>query len=398
VSFGNQFLKGFFGSDYLKDYTHASKTFRDGGYELAPRLKFLYYTQFSLNTAGIPRLSQILDKNDFSDIGLMVKSVDLPRFQFEVDVKNQYNRKRLVQTEVIYQPVTITFHDDGSDLIRQMWYNYFSYYYKDPTKSYRDVPTFDGTSGSIGNTSGDKGKYSVRDTYEPFLEANDWGYVGESYTDGTGAIPSGGKPRFFNDITIYGFNQHNFVAYVLINPLIESFTHDTYNYAESGGTMENQMSVRYEAVKYYSGVLDGGYPDQNVPFNDPSRYDTQASPLSRPGNQSVLGTGGLIDQIAGTIVDIQKGDIIGAVQRAGATYETFKDKNLQSIIKNEGRAVLQDIVRNPAQNADFFFPKSPGQNDPTAGQTNQPKRSSATSLNEINQIGVNAPTPPTGKL
>ena len=389
MSFGNNFLKGFFGNDYLKDYTHASKTFRDGGYELAPRLKFLYYTRFNLNTTGIPRLNEILSKNDVSDIGLMAKSVDLPQFSFDVDIQNQYNRKRLVQTGVNYDPVTIRLHDDGSDLIRQMWYNYFSYYYKDPTKGYRDVPAFNGSSGSLGNQSTDKGLYNERDTYLPFTEQNDWGYIGESYTDGTGAVPSGGKPRFFNDITIYGFNQHNFVAYVLINPLITSFNHDTYNYTESGGTMENRMIIRYESVKYYSGVLSGTYPDQNAHgFADPSRYDTEASPLTRPGAQSILGVGGLIDQIAGTITDLQAGDIIGAVQRAGATYGTFKDKNLQSIIRNEGRAVLQDIIRNPGQNADFFFPKSPGQNGPTAGQTNEPKRSSATAFN----------TPPRGNL
>ena len=388
MSFGNNFLKGFFGNDYLKDYTHASKTFRDGGYELAPRYKFLYYVRFNLNTTGIPRLNSILSKNDQSDIGLMAKAVDLPQFTFDVDVQNQYNRKRLVQTAVNYRPISMILHDDGSDLVRQMWYNYFSYYYKDATKGYRDVPTFDGTSGSIGDSSGNKGNYSVRDTYESFTIENDWGYIGESYTDGTGAVPSGGKPRFFNDITIYGFNQHSYAAYVLINPLIQEFNHDTYSYAESNSTMENRMTLAYESVKYYSGVLSGTYPDQNVEgFADPSRYDTIPSPLTRPGAQSVLGVGGLIDQIAGSINDLSKGDVLGAVQRAGATYQTFKDKNLQSIIKNEGRAVLQDILRNPTQNKDFFFPKQPGQNDATAGQSNT-QRSSAATFN----------TPPRGNL
>jgi hypothetical protein len=54
---------------------------------------------------------------------------------------------------------------------------------------------------------------------------NDWGYIGESYYDGTNA-PSG-KPPFFKDISIYGFNQHKFVEYVLINPLISQWDHDT---------------------------------------------------------------------------------------------------------------------------------------------------------------------------
>ena len=278
-------------------------------------------------------------------------------------------------------------HDDNSDLVRTLWYNYYSYYYKDPTKGYRDVPTFNGTSGSLNNESSDKGNYAIRDTYEPFNSQSDWGYIGESYTDGTGALPAGGKPRFFNDITIYGFNQHQYVAYVLINPLITTFEHDTYDYAQSDTTMQSTMTLNYESVKQYSGQLDGGYPDANVPFNDPSRYDTRPSPLQRPGAQSVLGVGGLIDQIAGSIKDLQEGDILGAVQRVGATYQTFKDKNIQSVIKNEGRAVLQDILRNPTQNAEFFFPKQPGNSNPTAGQTNQ-LRSSDDQITKV----------PTGKL
>jgi hypothetical protein len=60
------------------------------------------------------------------------------------DVLNQYNRKRIVQKKIEYQPVQIEFHDDGGDLIRTLWYNYFSYYYKDPSQKYGNqnpVPT-----------------------------------------------------------------------------------------------------------------------------------------------------------------------------------------------------------------------------------------------------------------
>ena len=43
MAFGQDFLNTFFGNDFLKDYTHASKTFRTNGYENAPRLKFLFH-------------------------------------------------------------------------------------------------------------------------------------------------------------------------------------------------------------------------------------------------------------------------------------------------------------------------------------------------------------------
>ena len=39
----------FFGSDFLRDYTHASKTFRPDAYQNAPNFKFLFHVYFELN-------------------------------------------------------------------------------------------------------------------------------------------------------------------------------------------------------------------------------------------------------------------------------------------------------------------------------------------------------------
>ena len=55
MAFGEDFLKGFFGSDFLKDYTHASKTFRSDNGALAPRRKFLFHVVFNLNVQQIPQ-------------------------------------------------------------------------------------------------------------------------------------------------------------------------------------------------------------------------------------------------------------------------------------------------------------------------------------------------------
>ena len=147
MSFGQDFLKGFIGDNGLRDYTHASKTFRTNGYELKPRFKFLFHTFFNLNTTGIPALASAFQNGDQASIGLSVKTVDLPSYQVNVDTLNQYNRKRLVQSKIEYNPVTITFHDTGSDLIRDLWYMYYSYYYKDPVQKYEGVAN---TSGKIG--------------------------------------------------------------------------------------------------------------------------------------------------------------------------------------------------------------------------------------------------------
>jgi hypothetical protein len=366
MAFGQDFLKTFFGNDYLKDYTHASKTFRSNGYENSPRLKFLFHVYFNINTE-IPPLRQIYGAGESKVLGLLVKNVELPKYQIDVETLNQYNRKRLVQKKINYQPVRVGFHDDGGDAIRTMWYNYFAYYYKDPNQPYRGQPA---TNGSIGpsQTKTTGFSYNNRDIYANDRYVNDWGYVGESYQDGTSSVS--GKPPFFKDISIYGFNQHKFIEYVLINPMITEFNHDAYDYSMGDGIMENTMTVQYETVKYYSGAIGRARPDTNAQgFADPNVYDTVQSPLSRPGGtQSILGQGGLLDAGIGIYEDLQTGSVagvIGAVQKAGTAFQTFKGKDLKAIAREEANAGIKDVLKNtiPGQ-----VRTQPGGNQPSIQQ------------------------------
>jgi len=350
MAFGQDFLKSFFGNDYLKDYRHASKTFRTNGYENSPRFKYLFHVYFNLNTTAIPQLGKIFDAGEQSTIGLLVKNIELPKFKIDVQTLNQYNRKRLTQTKVEYQPIRAVFHDDGGDLIRQLWYNYFSYYYKDPSQAYGNQQSTNGTMGANSLTPNGF-DYNNRDIYEAERPVNDWGYIGESYQDGTTA--AGGKPSFFRDIQIYGFNQHRFVNYTLINPVISDWNHDTYDYAEGDGIMENTVTINYETVKYYTGGIGGVRPDTNVQgFGDPANYDQEKSVLSRPGGtRSVLGQGGLLDAGIGIYQDLSSGGpmgVIGAVQKAGSTYGTFRGSDVGQILSQEIRSGAIDAIRNGA--------------------------------------------------
>jgi hypothetical protein len=146
-------------------------------------------------------------------------------------------------------------------------------------------------------------------------------------------------------------DQHKFAQYVLINPIITNWSHDQYNYSEGAGIMQNTMSIAYETVKYFSGAIGSSRPDTNVPgFADPAHYDTVTSPISRPGSTaSVMGQGGLLDTGAGILQDLQSGNllgVIGAVQKAGTAYNTFKGKDLKSIAISEATARGTDAIRS----------------------------------------------------
>jgi hypothetical protein len=348
MAFGQDFLKGFVGFNGLKDYQHAAKTFLTNGYELAPRQKFLFHVYFTLNVDQIPGLRSAFPTSDNAQIGLMVKTAQLPSYQLSVETLNQYNRKRLAQTKIEYNPVQIEFHDDGGDLVRNMWYNYFKYYYKDPSQKYDNVTNTNGQmAATIGTGPGFS--YNNRDIYDPNLTVNDWGYIGESYNDGY-TTSSGGKPAFFKDIRIYGLNQHKFAEYILVNPMITDWAHDTYDYSQGNGLMNNRMTIKYETVKYYSGAIGAVRPDTNVAgFADPAYYDTVPSALARPGSTStVLGQGGLIDAGIGIVADLESGGVgglIGATQKAMTAYETFKNANLKSIVNADLKQAANNIIR-----------------------------------------------------
>lgn len=388
--FGEDILKGFFGADGLKDYSHAAKTFRTNGYQYSPRLKFLFHVFFTINTGQIPSLQNAFGDGEVATVGLMVKTVQLPTYTINVETMNQYNRKRLIQTKIDYNPVQIVFNDDQSDLIRNMWYNYYRYYYKDSTYDYGNQASINGSIGQL-QTLQNAFNYNTNDIYENSRQVNDWGYIGEGYQDSitsTGqALGAANKPPFFRDIKIYGLSQKKFASYVLINPVVTNWDHDTYDYSQGGGTMTNSMTIRYETVKYYNGYVGGNQPsDKVVGFADPNHYDVTRSGISRPGSQNtVFGQGGLVDAGIGLLEDLnalQTGqgglqNILGAVQKAGTAYQTFKGKNIASIANQEAKQAANQILQTSLPGAvrqainsgnGQFFPKAP-QNPTTPGRT-----------------------------
>jgi len=368
------FSDGFLSIPGLKDYEHAAKTFETNGYQLSPRLKFLYHVFFNINTGQIPQLQAAYGSGTVETIGMMVKSIDLPKFKIDTAVMNQYNRKRVIQSKIRYEPSRIEIHDDQSDLIRNMWYNYYTYYYKDPSQKYQNVPNTSGTLGMLQSMSNGF-SYNANDIYSQTLQSADWGFVGESYSDGTNTgTTSTGKPPFFRDITIYGLSQKKYASWVLINPIISQWNSDRYDYSEGAGTMKNDVTIEYETVKYFSGAIGGAKPSNVVAgFADPAHYDIVPSGITRPGGTaSVFGQGGLLDAVGGTVQDLEAlasgqgglQNVLGAVQTAGTVYNTFKNKNFNQILRPElikgGIQVAQQLVPQAVNAVNgMVFPRAP---------------------------------------
>ena len=107
----------------MRDYKHASRTFVDNNFELQPRHGNLFHVVFEF-TAEAQGLFNTVEK---LEMPILVKSIDLPSYSIDVQTHNQYNRQVQTHHKISYNPVTVAFHDDVKELIRNLWHKYYAF-------------------------------------------------------------------------------------------------------------------------------------------------------------------------------------------------------------------------------------------------------------------------------
>ena len=131
------------GSGNLRDYQHAARLYVDNFYELAPKAGWMYYVVVYVNPDIVSTITDNQRKTQFQSwltrhrgvVGLLAKAVDLPRFTVQTETLNQYNKKTIVQKQINYTPVAISFHDDMANATTDLWKHYYQYYYADSLDS-----------------------------------------------------------------------------------------------------------------------------------------------------------------------------------------------------------------------------------------------------------------------
>ncbi|NBP57077.1 hypothetical protein EBU71_11205 [bacterium] len=278
----------------MGDWQHAARTFVDDYFRLAPKAKFLYHVYFNINSGAV-LLPQLTERHR-TELGLLVRSVDLPRFTVKTQTLNQYNRKKVVQLTHDYGPMTFRFIDDRAHIVNMMWQSYYKYYYADPTTA--EVP----------------GAYK-RNAYRSY-----------DYIKGPHGFDNNSTIPFFNEIILYQINKREYISYTLINPLISTFTHDQVSSSDQGSVpAECQMSIAFEAVKYDSGSVGTG----KIKGFAQDHYDKTPSPLSvfGGGTSSILGAGGILDGAADTLNAFANKNYIDAAIGAINTFQNAKNIN-----------------------------------------------------------------------
>jgi len=277
----------------LADYQHGARLYVDDNHRLSPKVKFLYHVSFTINPDAAAVIPQLREKH-LNELNMLVKSAQLPAYNIQTDVKHQYNRKRVVQKRIDYQPCQIVFHDDNLGVTTALWEAYYRYYYRD---------------GNYAATTPDGSPDVGGEPFDPYNRGNQFGRKQYRY-----GFDNDSFAPFFNSITISQMARKNYTAFTLINPIISAWSHDTMDNSASE-PVANTMTVDYEAVHYSRGAVGKGGPKG---FST-EHYDKTPSPnsLAGGGASSLLGVGGVLAGGFGVLDDITGGNVsFGTVLKA----------------------------------------------------------------------------------
>ena len=320
-------------------YDHATRLFLADNFRLAPKQSFLYYvvinldpSQTQLGGGFLGTALSFADRYQSLETGMLVKSVDLPKFTVDTKTLNAYNRKNIIQTNIKYDPLDIKFHDDAADVITNFWNDYYTYYYRDS-----DYST---------TAYGQPYKYQPRNKIG-------WGFSPRNNS----------LPNFLSSIRIFSLHNKRFTEYYLANPIITNWRHGEHRAAGSNDTLENSMTVAYETVKYFTGYVN----PVSVDGFSLLHYDNTKSPIST-STTNIYSDAGILGAIDGAPKDLRKPD--GASGAGGPVssllsmyrlYNNVKNVNLNnvvgSVIGNYGVSAINNVL-NGSSNP-FGFPVTP---------------------------------------
>jgi len=319
----NNFLAGFSnGLPGMKDYAHASRLYIDDNFKLMPKQKFLFHVVITVDD---DKFTRKLTTNEKLELNMLVKSCSLPKFNFNVEEKFQYNKKVYIPTRMSYEPVNITFHDDHADTVNAFWKAYYEYNNQD----------------SLGGLATIGGSLTKDNYYDATQNKTQFGLDGAQKR----------REPLIKSIQIFALHKKRFTSFTLINPVITTFAHDDLDQTDGTGIMANTMQIVYETVLYGAGIIQKS-PDvtggaTGIPGFATIHYDHEPSPLSvlGGGTTSIFGPGGIVDGIGSVISDIQSGNFgVGTILKGINTYNNAKKIKAKEAVKEELKGIVKEGV------------------------------------------------------
>lgn len=200
-----------------------------------PRMKFSFYAEFITSNEAAMMMSNANLNTWQSERGISfkVKTIDKPKITLETKELNQYNKKRLIYTNISYGDASIRLHDSVDDSVLAFWVDYFTFYFADSRSTIGD--------GGDLSTSSKSAAFLQPIVESQFIDDTGWGFR-----------PLSEQTQFFLGIRIWALYNQTFTRFSYINPKITSIDWQNHDYTSGGDTEEVTINFKYEAIQYES--------------------------------------------------------------------------------------------------------------------------------------------------
>lgn len=210
-----------------------------------PKARFSFIVHFEI-TDTAKKFIRTLYGTDLAIGALtsyMVKDVDRPSFSFETTETNQYNRTRLVQGKVKYDPLSMVIYDTVSSAGLTLIDAYRSYYYGD----FSDKSLKSWAYDTVSTTKTYTYDYPLTNVFKNILTATT--QANDNYTWGRSIFNQGDKDEgyFFKRIDIYEIDGNTYTVHNIHNPVIESVKLDNKT-SEGGDAATITINFKYEGI------------------------------------------------------------------------------------------------------------------------------------------------------
>jgi hypothetical protein len=164
----------------------------------------------------------------------------MPGVQFQTETLNNYNRKKIVNTGVTYDPISMTVYDTVGNEWLILLMKYFSYHYMNPRNQNpdgsRDIAGADPRFGG----------------YETIESA----FASDSFNSNQAGYNTNITAHFFERIDYVLYHGNKGVQYSLINPVMTGFKASDIDYSDSG-FKDFELQFEYESFTVYNRVNFG---------------------------------------------------------------------------------------------------------------------------------------------
>ena len=229
-----------------------------------PRLKFNGFAEFFINpdlkaeaiNIGIPMMR--------NDLAGFTYEATLPKLQFKTENFNQYNIKRVVQTGVELQPVTMQMYDTVTNDWYEMLMTYYAYNFLNPRQAGKTSTILDGKAIPTGS-----------DTW-----TRESKFKADTFPSNASGFDVNDTPHLFDAIRLVVVNGQQGREVTLHRPTISQIDFGDIDHA---GNEPNIFQVEFE----YENFVIGSVIENPLDELDIEKF-------------SIYGTGNATDVITGT--------------------------------------------------------------------------------------------------